>query len=335
MKTLFTLFILFGLTINIFSQEGSAGAQELLLPVGARSLGMNGAYIAGVSGIEAAYYNPAGLNTPSENINAMFSYMSYIADIGMTYAAVSSSFGDWGAFALSLKSLDLGDIPITTTRDPYGTGEFFSPALLVAGFTYSRNFSENLYAGLNTNIVYEKIIGTSASGVSFDFGFQYKNLGEINGFNLGAVLRNLGPQMKYDGSDLLRTAGDTSGYGERRIYKIDAAGFDLPMQFEAGLSYERNFETKYNFLVAASYFNSSYLVDELKFAGEFNFDDLFFVRGGYFVTTESSNDDRNLFGPTFGVGLNWNTFFDVSVDYAYRYARLFDANHLFTVKINF
>ncbi len=295
MKTLFTVLILFYLTIDIFSQEGSAGAQELLLPVGARSLGMNGAYIAGISGIEAVYYNPAGLKTPSENINAMFSYMKYIADIGMTYASVSSSFGDWGAFALSLKSLDIGDIPITTTRDPYGTGEFFSPTLLVAGFTYSRNFSENFYAGFNTNIVYEKIIETSASGVSFDFGFQYKNLGEINGFNLGAVLRNLGPQMTYDGNDLLRTAGDTSGYGEKRIYKIDAAGFDLPMQFEAGLSYERNFEAKYNFLVAASYLNSSYLVDEIKFAGEFNFDDLFFVRGGYFFTVESSYDDKNLF----------------------------------------
>jgi opacity protein-like surface antigen len=335
MKILFSVLILFYLTIDIFSQEGSAGAQELLIPVGARSLGMNGAYIAGISGIEAVYYNPAGLKTSSEDINTMFSYMKYIADIGMTYASVSSNFGELGAFALSLKSLDIGDIPITTTRDPYGTGEFFSPTLLVAGFTYSRNLSDNLFAGFNTNIVYEKILETSASGVSFDFGFQYKNLGEINGFNLGAVLRNLGPQMKYDGSDLLRTAGDTSGYGERRIYKIDAAGFDLPMQFEGGLSYEKNFEAKYNFLVAAAYLNSSYLVDELKFAGEFNFDDLFFVRGGYFVTTESSNDDRNLFGPTFGVGLNWNTFFDVSVDYAYRYARLFDSNHLFTVKINF
>jgi len=335
MKAIFTIVSAVILTANIFGQDGSAGAQELLLPVGARSLAMNGAYIAGISGIEAVGYNPAGLKTPSENINAMFSYMKYIADIGMTYASVSSSFGDWGAFSLSLKSLDIGDIPITTTRDPYGTGEFFSPTLLVAGFTYSRNFSENLYAGFNTNIVYEKIIETSASGISFDLGFQYRNLGDINGFNLGAVLRNLGPQMSYDGNDLLRTAGDTSGYGQKKIYKVEAAGFDLPMQFEAGLSYERNFEAKYNFLVAASYLNSSYLIDEIKFAGEFNFDDLFFVRGGYFVTAESSNDDKNLFGPTFGVGLRWSTFFDVSVDYAYRYARLFDANHLFTVKMNF
>jgi opacity protein-like surface antigen len=335
MKTLFTLLAVLLLSADIFCQDGSAGAQELLLPVGARSLAMNGAYIAGISGIEAVGYNPAGLKTPSDNVNAMFSYMQYIADIGMTYASVSSGFGDWGAFALSLKSLDIGDIPVTTTRDPYGTGEFFSPTMLVAGLTYSRNFSENLYAGFTTNIVYEKIIETSASGVSFDFGFQYRNLGEINGFNLGAVLRNLGPQMTFDGNDLLRTAGDTSGYGEKRIYKIEAEGFDLPMQFEAGLSYERNFEAKYNFLIAASYLNSSYLVDEIKFAGEFNFDDLFFVRGGYFVSAESSNNDKNLFGPTFGAGVKWNTFFDVSVDYAYRYARLFDANHLFTVKMSF
>jgi hypothetical protein len=335
MKLIFTFLLLLVLSINLFSQDGTAGAQELLIPVGARSMAMNGAYVAGINGIEAVNNNPAGLKTESNTVNAMFSYMKYIADIGITYASLSSSFGDWGAFALGLKSLDLGDIPVTTTQKPYGTGDFFSPTFIVAGLTYSRNLSDNIYAGFTTNIVYEKIVETSASGVSFDFGFQYKNIGNITGFNLGTVVRNLGPQITFDGNDLLRTVSDTSGYGENKIYKVDAEGFDLPMQIEAGLSYERNFEAEYNFLIATSYLNSSYLVDEIKFAGEFNFDDLFFVRGGYFISAENSNDDKNLFGPTFGIGVKWSTFFDVGVDYAYRYARLFDANHLFTIKMNF
>lgn len=340
MKKIIILFILlFSVNYSIYSQSsgsgGAAGAQQLLIPVGARSMGMNGAFISGIDGIEAIYYNPAGIIHSSGSIDAMFSYMSFIADIGLSYAAVSSNLGDIGTVALSLKSLDVGDIPVTTTQEAYGTGEYFSPTLIIGGVSYANYLSENLSIGTNVNIIYERILETSAAGVSFDFGMQYRNIADVNGLRVGAVLRNIGPQMKYDGPDLLRVASEESDSRGNQFYKVDAAGFDLPTLFEIGVSYEQMIAERYSFLFAASYLSSSFFEDELKFAGEFNYENLFFIRGGYALNPSDDVYDSRVFGPTFGAGVHLHTVFNVTVDYAYRVARFFNSNHIFSVKISF
>ena len=43
-------------------RRGTAGAQELLIPVGARNIAMSNAFVAGVTGVEAAATNPAGVS---------------------------------------------------------------------------------------------------------------------------------------------------------------------------------------------------------------------------------------------------------------------------------
>jgi len=40
---------------------GTAGAQELRIPVGTRGMGLGGSTVASNHGIESIYYNPAGL----------------------------------------------------------------------------------------------------------------------------------------------------------------------------------------------------------------------------------------------------------------------------------
>ena len=54
-------------------REGTSGAQELLIPVGAVSTALGGANIANASGIDAMYWNPAGLAAAEKNAEAMFS----------------------------------------------------------------------------------------------------------------------------------------------------------------------------------------------------------------------------------------------------------------------
>lgn len=333
-KNIFVLFVLIQISEYSFAQGGSAGAQELLIPVGARSFGLNSSFVAGTSGLEAIYYNPSGLAYNTGSIDAMFTYMSYIADINLSYAAAASSLGDFGTVALSMKSLDFGDIPVTTTQQPYGTGELFSPTFIVASLSYARSISSSLSIGFNTNIIFEKIIETSATGVSFDFGFQYANVG-FEGLRIGAVLKNIGPSMSFDGADLLRTVADTGGISETQILKIDPAEFDLPTTLDIGLTYITQFQDKYNFLLSTSVSNSSYINNQIKFGGELNYDNMFFVRGGYHINLERNDKDKNIYGPAFGLGLKLKTIFSINFDYAYRITEFFASNQMFSVVIGF
>jgi hypothetical protein len=323
-------------SISIYAQgNGTAGAQEPLIPVGANGIALDGSNISNVSGLNSIYYNPAGLYYSDSFIEALFSHMNYIADIGVSFAAIKVSLGSYGCAALNIRTIDFGDIPVTTTDYPYGTGETFSPNYLVAGLTYSNILRENLSFGISVNVISEKIVKTSATGISVDLGLQYRNLAGLKGLSIGLALKNLGPQMTYDGSDLYRTAIDTTSRSGNQIYKIDAAGFDLPFAVDIGMGYQSQVYDKFNASILTALSTSQYANDEYKLGAELNYDEMFFLRGGYSITRSSVPDDQKLFGPTFGVGFKIKEGFNLNVEYAYRTAKYFNSNNVFQVILGF
>jgi len=336
--TVFLAFIV--LSTDMFAgggkRNGTAGAQELLIPISGRGLAMSGADISGISGLDAIFYNPAGFGSTQFGTEAMFSYMNYIADIGFTFAGVGVDLGDLGSLAFSVRTLDFGDIPVTTVDNPYGDGTTFSPSFFIGGLTYSNALTDRIRVGLNINLVSETILRTSASGVAFDAGIQYSSLAGVEGLKIGVVLRNLGGQLKYDGDDLIRVAEDPNSQRGEQFYKIDAASFELPAQLEMGLSYNIGINESYSALVAGSFQHNNFANDEYRIGGEFNFNNTFFVRAGYAYVSEAvDNSDESIWGPTFGAGVNLDAGVDIKVDYAYRAVDYFDANHMFTVKLGF
>lgn len=317
-------------------RNGTAGAQELLIPISARGLALSGADISGVSGLDAIFYNPAGFGSSEFGTQAMFSYMNYIADIGYSFAAVGVNLGDLGSLAFNVRTLDFGDIPVTTIENPYGDGTTFSPSFFIGGVTYSNSLTDRIRVGLNINMISESIIRTSATGFAFDAGIQYSSLAGVDGLKMGVVIKNLGSQLKYDGEDLLRKAEDPNSNRGTQFYKIDAAAFELPSQLEFGLTYNYNINENYSFVFASTFQNNNFANDEYKIAGEFNFDNTFYIRGGYaFVNENADNTAENIWGPTFGAGINVNSGVDIVIDYAYRTVDYFDANHMFTIKLGF
>jgi hypothetical protein len=328
------------LVVDVFAsggkRNGTAGAPELLIPVGARGMALNGAYISGLQGIESIYYNPAGLGASGSSTEAYFSYMSWIADIGVSYAAIGTGFEGLGSIGLSIKSLSFGDIPETTVEAPYGTGATFSPTYVVLGLTYANALTDRIRIGVNFNYVSEKIMSSSASGISIDAGVQYNGIAEVEGLKLGVVLRNFGPSMSFDGPDLLRTATDPNSLRGSQFYKIEGASFELPSQLEFGLAYERMFAADYRMLLASSFQQNNFANDEYKLAAEFAFQETFFLRGGYSYMAEAVDiEEEQVFGPSFGAGVKVNAGFDLAVDYAYRVANYFDSNHVFALRITF
>ncbi|MBI4562342.1 MAG: hypothetical protein HY724_09890, partial [Candidatus Rokubacteria bacterium] len=109
------------------SRIGTSGAYELRLPVGARSIALGGASLAGASGVEALFFNPAGVAATDATTEVTFSNTEFLADQDVNHFGVAQSFGDWGSIGVSVKVLSVGELIRTTEDAPDGTGETFSP----------------------------------------------------------------------------------------------------------------------------------------------------------------------------------------------------------------
>jgi hypothetical protein len=320
------------------NRAGTAGAPELRIPVGARYLAMSGSAISSVTGLEAIYWNPAGVDLSATDANAMFSYRQYIADMSMNFAAVSGRLGDLGTVGLSFRSLNIGDIPVTTMDQPDGTGQIISPSYFILGLTYSKQLTDRISIGTNFNVISENIDRASSTGFSFDFGVQYNNLFNVQGFAVGVVVKNLGPTMTFSGNGLYVQANDPNSSRGPTYLTFDAASAELPSEIGIGLSYKRQFDEQNSVIVAGTFQNNNFTYDDYKFGLEYSFKDLLYVRAGYLASFQSTDETPNIWqNYTLGVGVNTKSFssIDLSVDYAYVPAKYFDANNVFSLRFGF
>jgi hypothetical protein len=312
------------------TRTGTAGATELLIPVGARSVALSGSTIASSSGADAIFWNPAGMSR-LEGTDVLFNSMSYIADIKVNYFAIATNFGGTGTVGLSLKTLNFGDIPITTTALPEGTGGSYSPSYITFALSYSNKFTDRIFGGFTVKYVSEKIVETSASGIAVDFGIQY--LSSI-GLKLGVVLKNLGPQMTFGGQDgeyYITLPGQISGSAQRAL-SLTKAGFELPSTLEFGVGYDITLSDNYGIVsLNGAFQNSNFGDDEFRGGVEYGWDNTVFLRAGVMRTQNQSN---NIYGPTFGFGVNiplGGT--TVTFDYSYRQTEFFNGNQWIGVKL--
>ncbi len=326
---------------NAVSQNarvGGVAATELLIPVGGRDLALNGSSLATTSGIEALYWNPAGLGKMSGSAEAMFSTMSYIADINVAYGAVGGKFGDFGNLGFSVKSLSFGDIPITSETDPEGvSGRLFSPSYIVGALTYSRSLTDAISFGTTVKLISETIDQVSATDFAFDFGVQYRKLAGVTGLNLGVAVKNIGPQLRFGGPGLLVQAIDVNGTRPVQRYEVPAAAFELPALVEIGLAYDyspaENFMMSFN----GTFSNNNLYYDEYRGGLELSYgmeSEKLFARGGFLSIPQ--NTDNNISGPTFGGGVTYeSTGVNVTVDYGYRQVKYFGGNQVLSFRLGF
>jgi hypothetical protein len=317
---------------------GTSAAPELLIPVGARDLAMGGSSIANTQGVEAIYWNPAGLGLLTRGAEGMFSHMSYIGDIGVSYGAVAGKFEGFGNVGLSIKSLQIGEIPLTTREDPDGDGgKFYTPTYFTLGFTFARQLTDAIGAGVSVKIISETIDRASAGGLAFDFGIQYRGLANVQGLELGVAVKNIGPQLKYDGSGLLHKGIISGGLRPEQPYKSEPASFELPSVVEIGLSYSSKAGDNMLWNVNGMFTNNNLYLDEYRVGGEVGFvmeSIQLFGRAGIGMVPQANSD--NIFGATFGAGFIYDaTDVLITVDYAYRETKYFDANQVVSLKFGF
>lgn len=318
---------------------GTAGAQELLIPVGARTIAMGASSMVFATGAEAIYWNPAGLGRMTNSVDAMLSSMNYIADIGIIYGAVGVKAGDFGDLGFSIKSINFGSIPVTTTLFPDGTGELYSPVYITMGATYAKALTDRIAVGVTANLVSERIMELSASTIAINFGIQYQNLA-VQGLNLGITVKNIGPGLQFNGSNLLYQANATTGLRGTQTYAIQAATADLPSCIEIGLGYTKKFDEKNGVSIGGTFRNNNYQDDEYNLGAEYQFNDLLFLRGGYTFEPQAVKDiagqNSYPYDYTLGAGVHMPVGdLDISVDYAYQHVKYFTGNNVFTLRLGF
>jgi hypothetical protein len=341
-RVIFLLLILSFSVVETFgggqNRAGTSAAPELRIPFGARYLAMVGAPIASVTGLEAIYWNPAGVDLSMSSANALFSHRSYIADMSMNFAAVSGRLGDIGTVGLSFRSLNIGEINVTTMDQPDGTGQIINPGFFILGLTYSKQLTDRVSVGANFNLINETIDRVGATGFSVDFGVEYKSLFDVNGLSLGVTVKNLGGTMKFSGNGLYAQANDPGSQRGPTYLSIDAASAELPSEIALGLSYQTQFDEENSLLLSSTFQNNNYAYDDYKFGLEYSYKNLFFVRGGYLYSPQSSDETPNIFqNYALGLGINLKEFsnLDIQVDYAYVPVEYFDANHVFSISLGF
>lgn len=317
-------------------RAGTAAAPELLIPVGARDMALGGASIATTSGIEALHWNPAGLARSQTSADAMFSTMSYLADIRVNYMAAGARFERLGSLALNIKTLDLGDIPITTETSPDGTGATFSPTFFTLGVNYAKMLTDRIAVGATTHYIVNRIERVDATAMSFSAGLQYANLGGIGGLDMGVALKHIGSRLQFDGPALLRS-GQLDGLRRPAAsYKVEASSADLPSTFEIGLGYRYPAAAMGELNLSSLFRHSNFAYDQWKLGCEYVYDGFFALRGGFDYAADAG-DGTYIFGTSFGLGLDLDlgTLRDVKVDYAYTTVDFFDPMNTFSFQIGF
>jgi len=344
LTVLMALLLVVGLSFQAFAgnpdKKGTAGAMELLIPMGARGTALAGSDIATVKGIDAMYWNPAGLAGMKSNIESSFSYMKWIADVNISYGGMAIKTGI-GTIGFGFQSLGFGEIAETTEEYPNGTGGFYSPQYMTVIASYSRAMTDRTFIGINAKFVSEKIVETSASTVAIDMGVQY--ISEF-GIKIGVVLKNFGSPMKFDGTDLDRQVvlPNTPPNTPTRMLRMQAANSELPSLFEIGLGYDFTPMEKTSVSLSGAFRHNNYSTDQVLAGVEVNYNEILFLRGGYAYGLTTGKDPLGetnyIIGPSFGFGLVQPVgSMKIAFDFTYRTwnADYFDNNMYFSAKLMF
>jgi hypothetical protein len=320
------------------SRMGSASSTQLLVVPSAKHLSGGGA-AATATGMEATFWNPAGLAMSENSIDAIFSNRQYFADIDNSFFGVATDIGEY-KMGVTVRSFNMGDINETTVFYPDGTGQVFTPNFSILGGTIAKKLSDNTSVGMNVNYIREGFGRVTASGTAFDLGVQYKGLLGRENLDVGFTLKNFGSPVKYDGPGLGVFAEPSDADRPSEYYKLDAAAFDLPFTFDMAVSYKVAGAD-----VGATYTSNYYSTDELKLTVGYQFEGLGSVGVGLQssgAAQEIDDADGDWYtnpadGVSFGASVDMSRFvgMNMSVDYSMLPMGDFGTNSVLALRVAF
>jgi long-subunit fatty acid transport protein len=314
-------------------RQGEAGFAQLLLVPYAQSAGLSAMNTAFVSGVESFGVNPAGLASVT-NLEIGVHQAQYLVgtDIKLNAFGMVTKLKNGGALGISLNNVDMGDIARTTSDQPEGTGNTFSPSIFSLNIGYAKSWDEKIFVGVNFKVASERVEDMSLSTFAIDAGVQYKS-GENDRFRFGVALRNIGAPAAFEGEGLIFISTVPFEGGTFTQTTIQRSSrVELQSALKLGTSYD--VITGVNTLrVLANFTSNAFSRDQIGGGIEYHLKDIFVLRGGYQYELDQIDSELPIYTGV-SAGATFNFKLGKSVDaarvglgYAYRMTSKFNGTH--------
>jgi hypothetical protein len=209
---------------------GSSGARFLLLPAGARAESLGGAFFAIAEGVESVFHNPAGMADTGKT-ELFSSYSPRMMDtLYSSFACVLLR----GKLGIGMTNFSAGTLEVNypdgSTRTLNAGND--SAIGLACAFRLNRpGKSWNYAAGLGLKGIRSVLAEEySAQSYAADLGFTAKIVrSEKFMYGVSAVLKNIGPAMKYYEEDNPLPSFAGAGYFFKMSFKDVKEGFNTSL----------------------------------------------------------------------------------------------------------
>lgn len=258
--------------------KGTTSASFLKIDIGARPVGMGGAFCAIADDVNAILYNPAGLVQISRPEVAL-THNEWIQGIRSEFAGLAIPIGEYWAIGFAGNYLFITGLE---KRDSEGEelGETFEAGGMLGALTLSNRLKDSkISLGVTAKYIQENLDDMTDTSYALDIGMMY----ELEKLKLGCAVQNLG--------------GKITLYNE---------GFPLPLIIRLGGSYELTETLKLGLEIRKPDGDV-----DIRAGGELFVADKFFLRGGYKLNAEENT------GSGISLGLGFNSRDRFQVDYGY------------------
>jgi len=290
-------------------------AEFLKIGVGARALGMGGAFASIADDASAAYWNPAGL-VQLRNREAMAMHASQFGGVeshnfGSVILPLESASGR-SAIGITAIHLSIDDIRVTTglklddNGDPINdegnitTKSAYDLALMLS---YARDLGDRWSAGVNVKLIRQSLVDAGSSfGIGADLGFLFRPRPSMS---IGLKISDVSTTQLYWDSGRRETVSPTITLGAHTTSFLRALRGSITLGVDAAFAFDG--------LQNADQFDSGSLSGNLLPGMEYWFRDTVALRLG--------SDAGSL---TAGAGVRYRQF---GVDYAFLDHEELDTTH--------
>jgi hypothetical protein len=259
--------------------DGTTGASFLKIGVGARAVGMGGAFVAVSDDATSSYWNPAGLCQLRQQ-EITFTHNEWLQDVKYEYLGYGFPLGKRSSLGFGFIYLHMGTIP-GYDREGNSASAFkaYDSAILLS---LSQKLKQNLSLGIGFKWIKEQLEQEGSQSFAFDMGCLWS----LNNFSAGLVVNNLGTPVKFVQEE-----------------------FILPSKISLGLSY-RTLSNRLTLAGDIDFPNDGGPI--LKQGIEYCYQGSLFLRGGYQYRTDQGIKEKTEL--SLGGGLR---IFDCDLNYTY------------------